>query len=127
MPETAIVWVRNPEDFPFVRVKEVYATRRRGWAAKWLPEGTILIGYAEVDTPRDVMWRYRRRVFVLHEGDYPLGKHYDWLTYGRPSEAIDPLTLAPNEPGRQTDRCWHHSPAGPEPDFAELKKEFGNG
>lgn len=105
MPESRIVWVRNPAAFPWVRVTTDLVPTRAGWRRKPNQRGDQLIGYAEAssDVPSSNR-RFKRRYFYLRDTDYPFGDHYLPKTPGRPSEAVDPLTLSANREGELTER-----------------------
>ena len=103
--ESRLVWLVDPGELPYVRVSRA----ARAWLsrsrcptnrARSRREGRIVVGWAETHlSTRD------RRYFWL--------KSYDRANdlrgiYARscPMEAVDPMTLAPNEPGERNERAY---------------------
>jgi hypothetical protein len=104
MPESRIVWLRDPSAFPWVRVVTVYAPSRTGWKKSWFSNGHI-VGYAELspDAPSSNR-RVSRRCFYVRDTDYPFGEDYRPAAPYKPGEAVDPLTIIPNGRGELTAR-----------------------
>lgn len=101
--ETGIVWLQDPKDFRFVRVAPFnsYFFNR---PPKKLPAHETLVGYTtggERELEDDPYPYKVRRLFYVMNSDF------DNYVDGCPMEAVDPLTLAPNEPGIVTERAWN--------------------
>lgn len=106
--ESAIVWERDPNKFPFVRVVFTLVPYRKKWRNRWTPSDEIIVGYAEIwEGHRGWNGRFWRRRFVVRNCDYPFGDGYaPPKSPNVPCEAVDPLTLAPNVSGSVTERCF---------------------
>lgn len=107
--EERIVWLEDITRLDYVRQAVVYAgTRRR--RVRW--DVGRLVGYAVLrpDATGSAPGTFERRAFwvAAHDRDSePSGVYRS----GAPSEAVDPRTIAPGEPGELTDRAWGCRPA----------------
>jgi hypothetical protein len=100
--EESIVWLEAPESLPFVRVSFVHVAHRTNMPRRCLRGHNYrVVGYATLSphARRNLVARYWRRVFTVR--DYDGG----WV----PTEAVDPLTLAPGVDGQVTARCGSRS------------------
>ena len=101
--EESIVWLEAPESLPFVRVSFVHVAHRSNMPRCHLRGHNYrVVGYATLSARarRNLVARYWRRVFTVR--DYDDGR---WV----PTEAVDPLTLAPGVDGQVTARCGSRS------------------
>ena len=125
--EARIVWLRNPEELPYVReLVWEHFTRRQGCPPKrMVPDvpGAVLVGYSELDPDarhnRVGPGYFTRRIFWLKDYDRaldPVGVY----SIGSPIEGVDPLTVAPGVPGRKTSRSSGH----PLPSRSEASPEM---
>lgn len=104
--EERIVWEVDPFELDYVRVFEAWVTNRRG-RPPWRHKGLALLGWVDLGPgARTDYGRFTRRVFVLKPHDRRPGNPGRYFVEFAPCEAVDPRTLAPNEPGWKTDRAW---------------------
>jgi hypothetical protein len=94
--ETGIRWLESPLDHRYVRVA-AFHSRSPVRRPRQRKGATRVVGYSVVARAKGAD-RYERRMFVVHERD-------PWRFDGAPAEAVDPLTVAPNERGRRTERA----------------------
>jgi hypothetical protein len=102
-PECLIYWYERPEAFPFVRCSEDYVSSRTQYPVKqMIGHNYRVVGHAMIKDLVDARYtgRWLMRIFTVR--DYDTTPEYGGFI---PSEAVDPLTLAPNERGIKTDRC----------------------
>ena len=105
--EIAIIWEENPNNFDYVReYLTTHPCRRR--IKKWPLEGRR-VGYS-VLAPNAPSEGGRKRSFVRREF---FVKEYDRdsepngiYSVGCPIEGVDPRTVRPRVPGKQTERSW---------------------
>ena len=99
--ETGIMWLENPHEFRFVRVVDFSSFFFNNPPKKLQPTDTI-VGYTTGGEREYEEYPYKlRRMFYVR--DYDLATYLDCC----PMEGVDPLTLAPNEPGIVTERAWN--------------------
>ncbi|MFF0478437.1 DUF6009 family protein [Streptomyces sp. NPDC004284] len=109
--EAEVVWLENPDGLDYVR-QALDKTKRRNTKPPYARDGRM-VGYALLDddaSPDPDSGLYRRRVFFLlpHDRDsLPDGLYRE----GAPGEAVDPLTIAPKQPGAKTPRSQNGSTA----------------
>jgi len=107
MNEDRIVWLEPVDNLDYVRVSSVSAgTRNRSVGRHFAYDGR-LVGYAILrpDAPNVLPGTFGRRIFWLARHDRDSQPDGPYL-HGCPTEAVDPATVAPNQPGRITDRAW---------------------
>lgn len=105
--EALVVWDEDVRGLRYVREEiTTWCSTRQGPIA-WRGPGRR-VGYTVLrkDAPNNGQpGRFTRRVFWLRDNDNDTpGGPYEGE--GAPIEGVDPLTVAPREPGRQTDRAW---------------------
>ncbi|WP_242045312.1 DUF6009 family protein [Anabaena catenula] len=102
--EKKIVWLDDPNNYPWVREQDRYFETRQGISKSHQSEIEVrekLIGYAELedDTPpnsrNESPEYFYRRCFVIRHDDYKVYNKDDYY----PSEAVDPLTVEPKTKG----------------------------
>jgi hypothetical protein len=107
--EARIVWLRDPATLAYVRQSLVITGRRANRPpANALPEcAAELCGYAVLrpDSPTLSAGLIYRRVFWLKDYDRPLSDRGPYSRGGAPAEGVDPLTVAPGEPGCKNERA----------------------
>lgn len=103
--ESNIVWLRNINNVPYVREHFNQCCSRRKGKLKYGDHEVV--GYAELenDAPNTgTNGCFARRVFWLAEHDRVNQPNGTYQT-GCPSEAVDPLTIAPKVLGQSTPRA----------------------
>jgi hypothetical protein len=104
--EEEIIWLIDPSGLDYVRqFLNCYACRRDTKPRRGDYPGQGLVGYAILKPEAKAKGGlYKRRYFWLNSNDRyykPQGVY----KHGCPSEAVDPRTIKPGEPGEITDRC----------------------
>ncbi len=103
--ESNIVWLRDVNNMPYVREHfHQFCRRRKG---KLKHGDHEVVGYAELekDAPNTgTKGCFARRIFWLKEADRANQPNGIYQT-GCPSEAVDPLTIAPKVVGQRTPRA----------------------
>lgn len=101
LSETGIVWLKDPKDFRFVRVVD-FGSYYFNRPPKKLAPNEVLVGYTTGGYRETEEHPYKtRRLFYVMDCDFD--NYLDCC----PMEAVDPLTLAPNEEGHVTERAWN--------------------
>ncbi|MFF3606858.1 DUF6009 family protein [Streptomyces sp. NPDC002463] len=109
--EAEVVWLEDLDGLDYVR-QALDKTKRRNTKPPYARDGRM-VGYALLDdgaSPDPDSGLYKRRVFFLlpHDRDsLPDGLYRE----GAPGEAVDPLTIAPKQPGAKTPRSQNGSTA----------------
>lgn len=101
--EERIVWLRDPEQFAYLREGVTCTTRRSGpISGRYIEDLAFIVGYAEC-APKGESGRgrtaYRRRFWWLKKYDRDLDPQGVYAR-GRPAEAVDPRRVVANEPSR---------------------------
>ena len=95
--EKNIVWLEDPNDYPWVRESNTNFSKKQGVSKNRRSEiergGKKLIGYGELEDDSPSGEHYYRRIFTIRKDDYENYKN-DY-----PTEAVDPLTVEPKTSG----------------------------
>jgi hypothetical protein len=100
--ERNVVWLKDPEQFEFVRSGYVTTRKHDGEITRGRSDMET-IGYAELDPEAPYInphpsRTYQRRIFYLKHTDSPHGG--DVFQDNSPAEAVDPMTVDPGEIGQ---------------------------
>ena len=109
MDEKEIIWIQDPNNFPWVREAETDFCQRQGISMSRksdLEAGeTILIGYADLEEDAPPAFTeaghesFFRRVFTICKGDFEAYGDKDC-----PTEAVEPSTIYPKVKGSSPKR-----------------------
>lgn len=98
--ESAIVWLKDLSEFPWVRELQTDFCQRQGVSESWLAQMTneheILVGYADLAEDAPPAFTdgghsyYIRRIFKINRNDYTAYKEGEC-----PTEAVLPATVQP--------------------------------
>jgi hypothetical protein len=102
--ESRIYWHELPETLPFVRVSEDFVSSRTHYPlTRMVGHNYRVVGHGMLRPDVEPDYHHRRwtvRIFTVR--DYDTTPERGGFI---PTEAVDPLTLAPNVVGSVTDRC----------------------